>query len=358
MPRNSTAQPLPAMSSVVYRHSGGEIETPSESTLGLPALVETMATLGFDTAAVLDGTGISPLAITDHNARLTQRQKVALFDNVERLSPDPAIGLLAGQRQRISDFGVFGYVLLSSATLGDAANFGIRHVRLAGPVLEKSFRIEGELAIFEGRDVLDLGRLLPLATEFWFSSIVTLMGRVLERPFQPRRMLLPYAAPASAGRYAEFLDCQVSFEAKVMQMQFDASLLSLALPNANPITASLSADFCSRMLEAIGGENALVTTIKEACLNSPGAVPRVEEMAGRLHMSTRTLQRRLADAGTSYQAIIDGIRKRLAIELLARTELSVDEIAERNGFADTSNFRKAFKKWTGQTPAFFRERRR
>ncbi|WP_457102221.1 helix-turn-helix transcriptional regulator, partial [Microbacterium sp. P5_E9] len=85
--------------------------------------------------------------------------------------------------------------------------------------------------------------------------------------------------------------------------------------------------------------------------------PRADEMAERLHMSSRTLHRRLVDAGTSYQDIIDGIRKRLAIELLARTELSVDEIAERSGFADTSNFRKAFKKWTGQTPAYFRERR-
>ncbi|MDM0021413.1 AraC family transcriptional regulator [Variovorax saccharolyticus] len=357
MPRKPTGRPSPAMSSLLFRHGSGDMETPSESTLGLPALVETLAGLGVDAAAVLEGTGISPLAITDHNARLSQRQKFALFDNVERLSPDPAIGLLAGQRQRIPDFGVFGYVLLSSATLGEAVNFGIQHVRLAGPVLEKSFRIEGEVAIFEGRDVLDLGRLLPLATEFWFSSIVTLMGRILERPFQPRRMLLPYPAPACAARYPEILNCPVSFAADAMQMQFDAALLALPLPNANPITASLSADFCGRMLEAIGGENLLVKSIKEACLNSAGAVPRAEDMAARLHVSTRTLHRRLADAGTSYQDIIDGVRKRLAVELLERTELSVDKIAERSGFADTSNFRKAFRKWTGQTPAFFRERR-
>lgn len=357
MPRQSAAAALPsrALPYLLHRHGRGDLDTPTESTLGLPALVETMAALGVDAAAVLEGTGISPLALTDHNARLSQRQKVALFDNVQRLSPDPAVGLLAGQRQRIPDFGVFGYVLLSSATLADAVAFGIQHIRLAGPVLEKEFRIEGELAIFEGRDVLDLGHLLPLATEFWFSSTLTLMGRVLERPFQPRRMLLPYPAPACAGRYPEILNCPVSFEAKVMQMHFDASLLGLPLPNANPLTASLSTDFCARMLEAIGGEDALVKTIKEACLNrGAGDMPRADEMASRLHMSTRTLHRRLLDAGTRYQDIIDGVRKRLAIELLERTELSVDEIAERSGFADTSNFRKAFRKWTGQTPAYFR----
>ena len=110
------------------------------------------------------------------------------------------------------------------------------------------------------------------------------------------------------------------------------------------------------MLEDIGQEHALVKTIKEACLNRMDDLPRAEQMAEQLHLSTRTLHRRLVDAGTSYQAIIDGIRERLAIEFLERTDLSVDEIAERSGFSDVSNFRKAFKKWTGQTPAYFRDR--
>jgi AraC-like DNA-binding protein len=148
----------------------------------------------------------------------------------------------------------------------------------------------------------------------------------------------------------------VEFDAGVMQWEFDAALLSLPLPNANPITADVCASFCARMLEDIGQEHALVKTIKEACLNRMDDLPRAEQMAEQLHLSTRTLHRRLVDAGTSYQAIIDRIRERLAIEFLERTDLSVDEIAERSGFSDVSNFRKAFKKWTGQTPAYFRDR--
>ncbi|MGO4395745.1 AraC family transcriptional regulator [Variovorax sp. M-6] len=340
------------------RRREGELGALTHSMQGLAALIGALAELGVGVDALLEGTGIAAQAMSDPELHISHRQKLALLGNVLRLSPEPAIGLLAGQRQRISDFGVFGYAVLTSATLGDAVAFGIKHVRLAGPVLEKSFRVEGEVAIFEGHDVIDLGPLLPLATEFWFSSIYALTNRVLEHPAEGRRLLLPYPAPAYAQRYQQVLRCPVEFDAGVLQWQFDAAMLSLPLPNANPVTAEVCARFCGRMLEDVGAEHALVATIRQACLKSIGELPRVDQMAERLHLSARTLHRRLVEAGTSYQAILDGIRERLAIEFLERTDLSVEEIAERSGFSDVSNFRKAFKKWTGQTPGYFRERGR
>jgi AraC-like DNA-binding protein len=345
-----------AARSIVARY-GSDLDAPVHSMLGLAALIGAMTDLGVDVDALFRGTGVSPKSLSDPEARLSHRQKITLFGNVQRLTPDPAVGLEAGQRQRISDYGVYGYALVSSATFGDAVAFGIEHVRLAGPVLEKSFRVEGDLALFEGHDFIELGSLLPLVTEFWFSSTQALISRALEKPFEARRLLLPYPAPRHAPRYAEVLRCPVEFDAGVMQWQFDATLLALPLPNANPITADLSADFCGRMLEAIGGEHSLVKSIKLACLNSAGGFPRAEEMAERLHLSPRTLHRRLAEAGTGYQDILDGIRSRLAVEFLERTGLSIDQIAERSGFSDVSNFRKAFKKWTGQSPAHYRDRK-
>ncbi|MET0541883.1 MAG: AraC family transcriptional regulator [Variovorax sp.] len=336
---------------------GSEMETPLHSMLGLPALVETMAEMGVPARALLAGTGISPDALGDSQARISVPQKIKLFSNVQRLSPDPAIGMLAGRRQRISDLGVFGYAILSSATFGEAIDFGIRHVRLAGPVIEKSFRVEGDVAIFEGHDTIDLGDLLPIASEFWFGSMQTLISHILGRTFQARRLMLPYAAPAHANRYAEFFGYPVEFDAPVMQWHFDATMLDLPLPAANPIMAEVSAGFCARMLEDIRGENELVKEIREACLNSVGGIPRLEDMASRLNQSTRTLQRRLMDAGCRYQDIIDDVRRRLAIEYLERTTMSVEQVAERSGFSDVSNFRKAFKKWTGRTTAYYRARR-
>src|SRR5262249_38168511 len=143
----------------------------------------------------------------------------------------------------------------------------------------------------------------------------------------------------------------------VMQWRFDASMLDAPLPGANPIMAEMSAGFCSRMLEDFGDESELVKKIREACLNSVGGIPSLVEMADRLHLSSRTLQRRLAETGRSYQDVIDAVRQRLAIEYLERTSMSMEEIAERCGFSDASNFRKAFAKWTGRSTTFYRRGR-
>lgn len=336
---------------------GSDWDTPLHSMLGLSTLVQAMQGLGVSLDALFEGTGVPLAWLSDPKARVSHRQKVALFGQVSRLSPDPMVALRAGQQQRVSDYGVYGYALLSSATFGDAILFGIEHIKLAGPVLEKSFRVEGELAIFEGHDVMALGPLLPLVSEFWFSSTLALISRVLERPFESRRLLLPYPAPAHAARYEELFRCPVEFDTGKMVWEFDADLLALPLPNANPITADLCSDFCARMMEEIGGEHALVSAIKTLCLNSVGGFPRAEDIAERLHLSPRTLHRRLADAGLGYQDILDGIRRRLAIEFLECTNLSIEQIAERSGFSDVSNFRKAFKKWTGQSPAYYRDRK-
>jgi AraC-like DNA-binding protein len=91
-------------------------------------------------------------------------------------------------------------------------------------------------------------------------------------------------------------------------------------------------------------------------LDSVGNFPTAQQMADQLHVSKRTLYRRLADLNVSYQEILDSTRTRLADEYLAATTLSMDEIAERLGFSDTSNFRKAYCHWTGISPNQYRKK--
>jgi|tagenome__1003787_1003787.scaffolds.fasta_scaffold20989213_6 AraC-like DNA-binding protein len=325
--------------------------------LGIGGLFEEMASYGISRTALVEHTGIQLDALDDPAARMTQQQKILLFRNVRRLSTNPGVGLLAGQRQRLSDFGVFGYALASSATLGEALTFGVKHVRLAGPVLEKSLRVEDDMAIFEGHDLLELGELLPLISEFWFSSTYTVLGRILERPFPSRKLLLPYPPPRHAPLYSGIFRCPVEFDAGTMQWHFDADLLKEKCPNANPITARMCAEFCHRMLQSFNDdEPELIRTVRSACLNSVGGFPTLVEVAARINVTPRTLHRRLAESGISYQVILDDVRRRLAEEYLRNTALSIEEVAARTGFSEASNFRKAYKKWTRELPADYRRR--
>ncbi len=326
----------------------------AHSMLGLGALFAEMADQGIAAEALLQGTGLRPRQLDDPQARISREQKLTIFRNALRLTAVPEVGLRAGARQRLSDFGVYGYALVSSKTFGDAVMLGVKHVRLAGPVLEKRFRLEGDTAIFEAHDVLELGAVLPLATEFWFASMHKLASCILEGPMPSRRLLLPYPRPDYAAAYERLFGCPVDFDAGVMEWHWDAALLRVPCPNANPITAGLCAQFCERMQGSLPDETDLSRRIRTACLNSRGEFPNADEMAARLGLSVRTLHRRLAEQGQHYQRIVDEVRRSLAVEFLQNTSLSVEEIAGRIGFSEASNFRKAFRKWTGHAPAHFR----
>ena len=335
---------------------GDSLTAPAHYMLGLNALFKEMAGHGVCVETLLAGTGLSPEVLLDAHALISHQQKLNIFANVAAHTPDPAVALRAGQKLRLSDFGIFGYALICCRTLGEAVEFGIRHIRLAGPVLEKGFRIEDDLAIFEGRNYLDLGSVLSVASEYWFSSTLSLIDLVIESPFIARGLYLPYPAPAHAPVYRERFQCPVHFDSGRMEWHFDASLLSLALPNANPLTADTCAEFCQKLIDELdsGGSSDLIRAIHRLCLESPGHFPAADAAAASLRLSRRTLHRRLAQAGTSYQQLLDGIREQLAVEFLESTPLSIEEIAARIGFSDASNFRKAFKRWTGQQPTHFR----
>lgn len=322
---------------------------------GLTSLIDEMLRQGHSLQELLQGTGITYTVLNNATSQIAQHQKLQLFQNILRLSKDPLTGIKAGQKQRLSDFGIYGYALYSSKNFQQAVELGIRHIKLAGPVLQKSFRIEPDAAIFEGKEVIALGKLLPLICEFWFSSMQTLIESVLEGPFQAKKLLLPYPAPEHADEYQKVFHCPIEFDTGVLQWHFDLKWLEVACPNANPMTADMCKSFCERMLGIEDDETPeLIRTIRLILMDQVDNFPTAQEMAERLHLSKRTLYRRLADHNISYQDIIDTTRRRLADEYLQGTTLTIDEIAARLGFSDTSNFRKAYRHWTGMSPNEYR----
>jgi AraC-like DNA-binding protein len=295
-------------------------------------------------------------ATADPQARISHRQRLAIYRNAHRLAKRSDIGLLAGARQRISDYGIYGYAMVSSLTFGDALLFSLDHVTMAGPAVRQiSFRIEGgATAILRSHGLDTLGDLLPFAAEFWRSSMTSLFSRVLEAPFPSKRMIFPFPAPVHWRNYERMFNCPIDFDADRMEWHFDAKVLELSCPNANPITAEICQQVCDVVLTERPGESEFVRRIRASCLNSPNRFPAAAEIASELGLSLRTFHRRLADDGLSYQSIVDGMRQSLATELLENTHMGIEQVAERVGFADATSFRKAFKKWTNRSPSDFR----
>jgi AraC-like DNA-binding protein len=334
----------------------GDPDAPTQNLLGLAALAAELGAEGVSVRDLFARTGVDAAQLEDAQARISHRQRLAIYRNAKRLAKRSDIGLLAGARQRLSDYGIYGYAMVSSRTFGDALLFSLDHVTMAGPAVRQiSFRIEGgTTAILRSHGLDALGDLLPFAAEFWRSSVTSLFSRVLESPFPTKRMIFPFSAPVHWRNYERLFNCPIDFDADRMEWHFDAKVLDMPCPNANPITAKICQQVCDVVMTERPGESELVRRIRAACLNSPSRFPAAAEIASELGLSLRTFHRRLADNGLSYQFIVDEMRRSLATELLENTHMGIDQVAERVGFADATSFRKAFKKWTNRSPSDLR----
>jgi AraC-like DNA-binding protein len=335
----------------------GDPDIPNQNLLGLGALAAELAAQGVSVRDLFARTGVNAAQLEDPHARISHRQRIAIYRNAKTLAKRSDIGLLAGARQRISDYGIYGYAMVSSPTFGDALLFSLDHVTMAGPAVKQiSFQVDADTAILRSHGIDTLGDLLPFAAEFWRSSMTSLFSRVLEIPFPTKRMIFPFAPPPHWRNYERLFNCPIDFNADTMEWHFSADVLDRPCPNANPITAKICQQVCNVVMTESPGDSELVRKIRAACFNSPERFPPAGVIASQLGLSLRTLHRKLAEDGLSYQAIVDGMRQSVATELLENTHLAMDQIAERVGFADAVSFRKAFKKWTGCSPTDFRLR--
>jgi AraC-like DNA-binding protein len=334
----------------------GDPDAPTQNLVGLGALAAELAAEGVSVRELFARTGVDTAQLEDVHARISHRQRLAIYRNAKRLAKRSDIALLAGARQRISDYGIYGYALVSSRTFGDSLLFSLDHVTMAGHAVRQiSFRTEGTIAILRSDGLDTLGDLLPFAAEFWRSSMTALFSRVLESPFPSKQMIFPFPAPIHWRNYERMFNCPIEFGCDRMEWHFDAKILDLPCPNANPITAKICQQVCDTVLKERPGESDLVRRIRTACLNSPNRFPAAAGIASELGLSLRTFHRKLAQEGLSYQFIVDGMRRSLATELLENTHMGIELIAERIGFADATSFRKAFKKWTNRAPSDFRQ---
>ena len=326
-------------------------ETSATQLYGFPALFEELEEQGVRAQDVLKRAGIS-----EQRASLQQSERMAIFRAARDLAIKPETALLAGQRQKISYYGVYGYALASSATIADAFKASSSFFGLSGSVLRISFQVEGRVGIFRSHQPGSLGDILPFVAEYWRSSQSRLQSLVLGRPFPSSHMYFPYPRPPYGALHQELLGCPVTFNADRMEWHFDASVLAEPCSNADTDTARLCADYCERFVARSGSLSGLQSEIVRACVPILSQGASAKQVAYSLGMSLRTLYRRLQQEGVTYQSLINKTRASVAKEFLQNTRLPIEEVALRCGYNDASNFRKAFKNWTGLPPSSYRSR--
>jgi AraC-like DNA-binding protein len=253
-------------------------------------------------------------------------------------------------RYHLTTHGIWGFALASSPSLRAAIAVGLRYVDLTFAFCRMSAVEEGNRM----RLVLD-GSLLPsevrrFLVEREVASVVHLGRQLMSDPAAVIRVRFRHSAPASTEPYEKAFGARPEFDAGADSAEFDADLLDRPLPQADAHTAAVTEAQCRRLLDSRCARAGFAGKVRDRLVARPGAMPHLERVAAELHMSSRSLRRYLTAEGTSYRALADEVRERLAEELLATGALTVEEIGRRLGYAATPSFTTAFKRWKGVPP--------
>lgn len=319
------------------------------------SVTEAMAQEGHSVEQVLRGTELTHEDLQDDEQRVSYRQRIQQIENVLRLVNDSAYWLQRPATVSISDFGLLGYAMMSSATLEKAIQIAVKYHKTAGSMFDLSFVQDQGDAVLRLDHLISAGPVGHFVVEDLFRGIAPLIELLLDKKFSPKRICLSYASSQSTRLYEQAFGCEVLFNQPYCEYRMDDSWLSEPLAGADAITAESCENACRQLLTQMEIEADLVSRICHMLLSTPGEFPRLESVAERLSIGTRTLRRRLKALGTSYQKILDDVKKQLAMEYLQTTTLSVQEISDLLGYSEVTNFRRAFVKWAEVSPYQYRK---
>lgn len=320
----------------------------------LALLLDVLSRRGVATEALLEGTRIEPGCWRDPQARVTAQDFEVVATRAMTLSGEPWLGWELGASMTLSSHGFLGYAAMSSATLGEALELAVKYFRTRSTLVQLETFTDGDMAVMQINELLALGELAPLIMESMFSSFHFMGEKLVPGLDVIGELRFSYPEPDYFARMRPVMPVPVYFDCAYNQMRFPVERMQYPLQFADPRLARMAADQCEQEMASIKLPPPLLGQVRRIILGGGGRFPGVEEVAGELHMSSRTLKRKLQQLGTSYQEVLDGLRKGLAVEYLTQSEKTVDEIAMTLGYSDASNFARAFRRWTARSPSDYR----
>jgi AraC-like DNA-binding protein len=313
-----------------------------------------------DKDALLRSVGLEPHGPVDPARMIPAADYYAFLERIADLEPEPTtLPLRVGAAMRCDDYGAFGLAWKSAPDLRGSYARAERYALVLTSVATYEVEpVDGGAFMHLHRDgQRRLG--LRLSNEATIASIVSISRQVSTQAFHPREVHFRHAAPETTRAHEDYFGCPVHFASDRDALRVAAE--SLDAPNKLG-DASISRFFEAHLETAVSefedGKTLDRQVLPLISRSLSEGVPKISDVARQLGLSARTLQRRLADAGYTYQTLVDEARRQLSARLLEETDYPLSEISFMAGFADQSAFTRAFKRWEGQTPRSYRIRGR
>jgi AraC-like DNA-binding protein len=312
---------------------------------------------GLDAVGMARHAGVDLAAVPAPGERIEVDRIDAILHVAIPQIADPGFGLQAARCWHPSGLGVLGYAWLSSSTLRTGLGRAVRYSRLVGErgVTEIEDTRQGLKVRFSAKR--GNPAVVPVAAVFVDIVIALLLDLCrlnAGAALRPVAATLRRRKPEPADAYERFFGCRVQFGAEENAFVLSREDADRPLPSAN---RQLAAAFDKMLTEELArlDKADVVSRTRAAVLEQlSSGEGTADDTAKQLHMSSRTLQRKLAEAHTTYLELVDEVRKDLALRYIEDPRRSVTDITFSLGFSQPSAFTRAFKRWTGRSPSDYR----
>lgn len=318
------------------------------------AIGKALDAAGVDSAALLRNAGIDPRTLADPNARCPQAQLLRLWQLAVQATRDEAFGLRVSQHIGATTFHALGYAVIASATLREVFERCVRYQHVVSNAVTLHLEAIGDEYHLRCELLNPATAPTPESMDafaaIWLRTCRSRVGAA----YAPRRIYLRRRAPADARPFEALFRAPITYGAAEDRLVFDRATFDRPLDDANAELAQHNEQVLQRALAQIDQADIgkrVRTALREQLRHGE---PSAAKLATTLHMSLRTLQRRLADIGSSYETVLNDCRRELAHEYLADPRHSISAVAFLLGFSDTSSFTRAFRRWYGCAPSEYR----
>lgn len=325
-------------------------------------LCNLLESTGVDADAVLRAAGLDRGLLDQADHVVCQRQLEQVLADASRVSGRTDLAFEMGRCIKLNSHDILSGALLGCATLDQLLRLFARYYRLVNPMFALSYLRDGDHAELLIRPLMPMS---PLALRFWLETTAVSMYLQIKSAIQTTpvsaEMVLPIETPPHLARYAALAPARIHFvraPQSEIRIHIREAHLDAPLPMANAQAVSLAEERCKALLTNYGIKKSYSEWISMILHEAQDCQPVQAELAKRLNIATRTLDRYLRKEGTSFRELSLRIRNQRARSLLNDGRLTVSQIAYTLGYSDIANFSRSFKKMVGLCPSAYQDRSR
>jgi AraC-like DNA-binding protein len=333
--------------------NGGIPRLPTATGFAAQQAVAALRKHGIDPAPLLERLGLSEQDLNKDQNRISAEAQAKLLEFAAEALHDPALGLHLALKVNPREMGLLFYVASAAKDLGEALALFARYCRIVNEAIRVQLKQrDSDLSVEAHFAGVRRFRTAQNA-EFGVALILKMLRQITGRNVHPTSITLVHMRNSDSREFERFCGCQVEFGESSGQVVFSAQ--SLAAPLITEDVHLLDAlrpicDAAAKLREtAPGSLRSLVENEAQKLL--PHGKAQRQNIAKRLAMSPRTLARRLADEGTTFEDIVDELRRSLALQYIKNPSISLSQVAWLLGYEGSTSFNHAFRRWTGIPPS-------